>query len=171
MIDLDAIGPGAIGAGGAPVPAAAWNGFAFRLGARLLAAWADTGPHAHVFETLKTGIAFVGAAEDLRLEPNAYTQVLVIEATLGPITLMAGGAGPARDAVDVLHRLFQWGTRRIRRDRRCPHDLAGLAAEAADVHGGLAELLGRDRDEAVAAELEAQREHAGRILCRLEDQG
>jgi hypothetical protein len=133
----------------APVSAWAWNTFAFELGRRLLVELAgQPGSAAHVIEAAASGIAAVGAAKDLMSDPEAGLRDLaVIEATLRPMATLDGSSAAA-----LLLRVFFWGTRRIRKDRRNADSLAALAAAARDVHAELAALSGDDPEAARQAE-------------------
>ena len=93
-------------------------------------------------------MAAVGAAESLLSDPEeGLKTVAVTEATLRPTATMDGSSGAA-----LLLRIFRWGTRRIRKDRRVADSLATLAAEACNVHAELAALGGHDADAAREAE-------------------
>ncbi len=154
---LSCVGPGlAPGPGAAPIAALAWNAFAFELGRRLLAALSmQPGAAAHVLDAASSGIAAVGSVQELlerTSDPKEGAQAMaMIEATLRPMATLDGSSGAA-----LLLRIFLWGTRRVRRDRRIADALATLAAEACEVHAELAGLGGNDPEAAEEAERAAQ---------------
>ncbi len=145
----------------ARAPASAWNAFAFKLGERLLVALADhPGAKAHVLEIAMQGIAAVGAAENLIRDGEKGTMaVAMIEATLRPMAMMDGSS-----AASLLLRIFRWGTRRVRQDRRVADSLVTLANEACEVHAELAGLAGQNADAARDVERAAQRDDAEEVL-------
>lgn len=159
---LARVGPGLAPSPEAPpVPALAWNAFAFEVGRRLLTELAkQPGAAAHVIEAASSGIAAVGAAESLLRDPQeGFIAIAMIEATLRPMASLDGSTAAA-----LLLRIFRWGTRRLRKDRRAPDSLATLAAAACEVHAELAALSGHDPDTAREAERAAQLADARSVL-------
>lgn len=136
-----------------PISAQRWNVFAFELGARLLARYAaQANATSHVIDICRTALATVATIHERLAEPELAVQLAMIEATLRPMTMFAGSP-----AAELELRIFRWGVRRARRDRRLEDSLAALAHDAAEVHAQLAAEAGEDADQAREAELEAQR--------------
>ena len=159
---LEHLGPGLAPAiDAAPLPGLVWNRFGYALGVRLLRAYAEH-PRAaqHVVETCSTALAIVGGLDQILAAPETATSTMMIEATLHPFTRFADSS-----AATLLFRLFRWGTRRVRRDRRFADSLAQLAAEACDAHAELAGLLGRDASAARETERTQQLADARTMLA------
>jgi hypothetical protein len=156
------LGPGlAPAANAAPLPGLAWNRFGYALGVRLLRAYAEhPSAQQHVLETCSTALAIVGGLDQILAEPETATSTMMIEATLHPFTRFADSTAAA-----LLFRIFRWGTRRVRRDRRFADSLAQLAAEACEAHAELAGLLGRDAAAAREAERTQQLADARTMLA------
>jgi hypothetical protein len=156
------LGPGLAPAeGAAPLPGLAWNRYGYALGVRLLRAYAEH-PNAkqHVLEACSTALAIVGGLDQILADPQTLISTMMVEATLHPFTRFADS-----DAATLLFRMFRWGTRRVRRDRRLADSLAQLAAEACDAHAELAALLGRDASAAREAERTQQLADARTMLA------
>lgn len=161
-LDDDAVLLSRLGPGLPGVATWAWNEFAFELGRRVLVELAkQPGAAPHVIEAASSGLAAVGAAESLMSNPKEGLEtVAMIEATLRPMATLAGSSAAA-----LLLRLFLWGTRRIRSDRRVADALATLAAEACNAHADLAALGGLDAEAARQAERAAQLADARALLA------
>jgi hypothetical protein len=159
---LAVLGPGlAPSADAPPIPSRDWNAFGFALGVRLLKAYAQQAiAEEHVIDICKTALATVAGAHDLLTAPDGASTVAIIEATLRPMTMLASSP-----AADLEWRIFRWGTRRIRRNRRLHDALADLARDAAEAHAELAARAGNDPDAARAEELAAQRADATTVLA------
>lgn len=155
------LGPGLAPAADAPpIPALAWNHFAFALGRRLLVAMNTGDAEPHVLEVCVHALAMIAGAESLLGQPDALLQVGTLSATLHPMTMLSPSP-----AAPLLLRLFDWGTRRLQRDRKLADSLATLCAEARALHGLLAARAGADPDAASSAELAAQRSDARTVLA------
>lgn len=158
---LDHLGPGLAPAADAPpIPAQAWNSFAFTLGSRLLVAMNTGETERHVLDVCIHAVAMVAGAESLLGDPDAPLQIAVLSATLRPMTMLSPSP-----AAPFVQRLFAWGVRRVERDRRLTDSLATLCAEARALHGELAERGGHDPAPAIAAELTAQLSAARTVLA------
>jgi hypothetical protein len=148
------LGPGlSHGRATEPISAQRWNGFAFKLGARLLVRYAtQANATNHVIDISKTALATMATIHERLAEPELALQLAMIEATLRPMTMFAESP-----AAELELRIFLWGVRRARRDRHLEDSLAALARDAAEVHARLAAEAGEDGDRAREAEREAQR--------------
>lgn len=159
------LGPGlAASVDAAPIPALAWNAFAFACGRRLLSAMNNGETEQHVIDVCVAALVRIAAVAESLGEPDAELQAGVLEATLRPMTTLSPSP-----AAPFMMRLYAWGVRRIQRDRRLEDSLATLCAEARALHGQLAERFGRDADAAVAAELAAQLADARVVLAGAAD--
>lgn len=147
---------------GSPASSFAWNAFAFAMGRRLLAAYAQqTSAQLHVIDICASALVTVAGVKDvLAAGESGATSVAMIEATLHPMTMFSRSS-----AAELLFRIFRWGTRRVRRDRRFHDGLAALAESARDVHAELADLAGGDPQAARDAEAAAQHADALRVLA------
>jgi hypothetical protein len=163
---LAAMGPGlARSSTEEVVPAARFSEVIAAIAARLVRALAaaPSGMAEHEIEMLIHAIAamVIGGEHDEERKIAAF----VAQANLGIVSRIGTARTFAVEgALGWFPRALEWATRRARLDRKCPHNLAHLAAEAVSHHIAIARALGRDPDAAERAELEAQREDVQAVL-------
>ena len=156
------VGPGLAPAPDAPpIDARSWNAFAFTLGIRLARAYAHR-PNAgqHVVDQMIVALARIASIDELLVDPEACMKVAITEATLRPFTMFAKS-----NAAELFMRLYRWGTRRVRGDRKLADSLVKLAAEAIDAHAECAGLAGTDPEAAREAERASQLADARTVLA------
>jgi len=163
---LAAMGPGlAPSATAQVVPTARFSEVAAAIAARLVRAIAVASPGIAEHELQMLVHAIAAMAIGGEHDEERRIAALMAQANLGIVSRFGTARTFALEgALGWFPRALEWATRRARLDRKCPHNLPELAAEAVSHHIAIARALGRDPEAAERAELEAQREDVRAVL-------